>query len=122
MAQILSPGTAAPSFTLRVTPDQSLSSEELREQSLSSLHFTPPIGAQSAVTRWVYTTKCSRCSTNSMPSFSAFLSTVLGVISLMRSIAISTFPFCQISSRKALLRGSTAPIARRRVSANAHFS
>jgi hypothetical protein len=29
MAQILSPGTAAPSFTLRVTPDQSLSSEEL---------------------------------------------------------------------------------------------
>jgi peroxiredoxin len=30
MAQILSPGTAAPSFTLRVTPDQNLSLEELR--------------------------------------------------------------------------------------------
>ena len=34
MAQILSPGTAAPSFTLRVTPDQSLSSEELRGKPL----------------------------------------------------------------------------------------
>jgi peroxiredoxin len=30
MAQILPPGTAAPSFTLRVTPDQNLSLEELR--------------------------------------------------------------------------------------------
>src|ERR1700692_4770740 len=30
MAQILSPGTAAPSFMLRVTPDQNLSLEELR--------------------------------------------------------------------------------------------
>jgi peroxiredoxin len=30
MAQILSPGTAAPSFLLRVTPDQNLSLEELR--------------------------------------------------------------------------------------------
>ena len=34
MVQILSPGTAAPSFTLRVTPDQSLSSEELRGKPL----------------------------------------------------------------------------------------
>jgi peroxiredoxin len=30
MTQILSPGTAAPSFMLRVTPDQNLSLEELR--------------------------------------------------------------------------------------------
>jgi peroxiredoxin len=30
MAQILPPGTAAPSFTLRVTPDQNLSLEEFR--------------------------------------------------------------------------------------------
>src|SRR5690348_15900998 len=34
MAQILSPGTVAPSFTLRVTPDQTLSLEELRGKAV----------------------------------------------------------------------------------------
>jgi peroxiredoxin len=34
MAQILLPGTVAPSFTLRVTPDQNLSLEELRGKAV----------------------------------------------------------------------------------------
>jgi peroxiredoxin len=34
MAQILSPGTVAPSFTLRVTPDQTLSLQELRGKAI----------------------------------------------------------------------------------------
>jgi peroxiredoxin len=34
MAEILSPGTAAPTFTLRVTPDQSLSLRELRGKAV----------------------------------------------------------------------------------------
>jgi peroxiredoxin len=34
MAQILSPGTMAPSFTLRVTPDQKLSLQELRGKAV----------------------------------------------------------------------------------------
>jgi peroxiredoxin len=34
MAQILSPGTVAPSFTLRVTPDQTLSLQELQGKAV----------------------------------------------------------------------------------------
>ena len=34
MAQILSPGTMAPSFTLRVTPDQNLSLQDLRGKAV----------------------------------------------------------------------------------------
>ena len=34
MAQILSPGTVAPSFTLRVTPDQNLSLQDLRGKAV----------------------------------------------------------------------------------------
>lgn len=53
MAQILSPGTAAPSFTLGVTPDQNLSLEELRGKPVILAFYpadwSPVCGDQMAV-------------------------------------------------------------------------
>src|SRR2546421_2014644 len=58
MAQILSPGTQAPDFTLNVTPDQKLSLHELQGKPVI-LAFYPPTGVRCAEIRWHCTTRLS---------------------------------------------------------------
>jgi peroxiredoxin len=110
MPQLLAPETAAPDFTLRVTPDQYLSLSELRGRrvilSFYPADWSPVCGDQITLYNQVreefhkYDAEILGISVDT-----------LGVIKHTQSITTSTFHFSPIFIRKARLRRSTVLIA-----------
>jgi peroxiredoxin len=82
-ANILPAGTSAPGFTLRVTPDQTLSLADLAGNPVI-LAFYPADWSRSAATRWRSTMRCFTSSTSTMRNWSGSRSMGLGVQAFAR--------------------------------------